>query len=227
MPEIIVKFADKVIERVVSEKERISIGRTSENDIVLDNRGVSRKHAQIEFSDKGALLIDNDSLNGTFVNERKVAEQFLKDKDTITIGKFDLVFFSDAQPTRKLNDMDGTMVLNTKKQKEMVSQDEHDKQLAQDVGHSLLVSMKNESEHFTLERENTTLGKSSFANIRIGGWFVSKVQAKITDQNNTFTVVNVGRENKTRVNGEPVENAILKNGDVLEVGNSAFRFIQG
>jgi pSer/pThr/pTyr-binding forkhead associated (FHA) protein len=226
MPEIIVKFADKVIERVVSEKERITIGRTSENDIVLDNRGVSRKHAQIEFSENGALLIDNDSLNGTFVNERKVAEQYLKDKDTITIGKFDLVFFNDAQPTKKMTDMDGTMVLNTKKQKDMVNQDELDKQIAREVGHSLLVAVDDESKRFALERENTTLGKSSFANIRVGGWFVAKVQAKITDQNGTFTLTNVGHGNKTKVNGEAIDHAILKNGDVLEVGKTAFRFIQ-
>ncbi|MCX6831442.1 MAG: FHA domain-containing protein, partial [candidate division Zixibacteria bacterium] len=104
MPEIVVKFAEKIIERVVTEKEHISIGRTTENDIVLDNRGVSRKHAQIEFSDQGAVLIDNDSLNGTFVNQRKVTEQPLHDNDVITIGKYDLVFYADAQPNRKMSD---------------------------------------------------------------------------------------------------------------------------
>ena len=72
MPEIIVKYEEKVIERVVSEKKRMSIGRTSDNDIVLDNRGVSRKHAQIEFNGEAAVIIDNESLNGTFVNNRKI-----------------------------------------------------------------------------------------------------------------------------------------------------------
>ena len=56
MPEIIVKLEDKVIERVVAEKKRLSIGRTPDNDIVLDNRGVSRKHAQIEFNNNTAVL---------------------------------------------------------------------------------------------------------------------------------------------------------------------------
>lgn len=51
MPEIIVKYEDKVIERVVSEKKRLNIGRTSDNDIILENRGVSRRHAMIEFND--------------------------------------------------------------------------------------------------------------------------------------------------------------------------------
>ncbi len=47
MAEIIVKFEDKVIERIVTEKKRISIGRTNENDVVLENRAVSRKHAMV------------------------------------------------------------------------------------------------------------------------------------------------------------------------------------
>ena len=68
MPEILVKFEDKVIEKFITEKKRITIGRTPDNDIVLDNRGVSRRHAQIEFGDNQAVIIDNESLNGTFVN---------------------------------------------------------------------------------------------------------------------------------------------------------------
>ena len=50
MAEIVVRYEDKVIERVVTEKKRLSIGRTSDNDIVLENRGVSRRHATIEIN---------------------------------------------------------------------------------------------------------------------------------------------------------------------------------
>ena len=62
MPEIIVKFQDKVIEKFITEKRRVTVGRTPDNDIALDNRGVSRRHAIIEFSDKQAIIIDNESL---------------------------------------------------------------------------------------------------------------------------------------------------------------------
>ncbi len=119
MPEIVVKFADRVIERIVTEKENLSIRRTSENDIVLDNRGVSRRHARIEFGTGGAELQDLDSLNGTFVNQMRINRQFLKDADVVTIGKFDLVFYRDSQSTAKMSDIDPTMVLETKKQKEL------------------------------------------------------------------------------------------------------------
>lgn len=228
MPEIIVKYADKVIERVVTEKERISIGRTSENDIILDNRGVSRKHAQIEFSEKGALIIDNDSLNGTFVNHRKVNETFLQDHDTITIGKFDLVFNQDSQPARKISDMDGTMVLNTRKQKELVEQDTEDKEVAAAAGGTVLLALNGtDRKKLRVNNETTTFGKSSFANVQVKGFWISKLQAKIIREGDSFTVMNIGHSGKTKVNGEVVTTTTLKNGDIIEVGKSVFRFIEG
>ena len=124
MAEIVVKFEDKIIERVVTEKKRISIGRTHENDIVLENRGVSRKHAMIEFSNKATLIMDNESLNGTFVNNRKISEETLHEDDIITIGKYSLVFHEDS--TGEHDDMagiDGTVVLKTRKQKELLEND--------------------------------------------------------------------------------------------------------
>ncbi|MEW5994866.1 MAG: FHA domain-containing protein, partial [Candidatus Zixiibacteriota bacterium] len=96
MPEIIVKFEDKVIERVVTEKKRISIGRTNDNDIVLENRAVSRKHASIEFNNNAAVVLDNESLNGTFVNNRRITEEVLRDEDVITIGKYQLIYHTEC-----------------------------------------------------------------------------------------------------------------------------------
>ena len=97
MPELIVKYEDKIVERIVTEKKRISIGRTRDNDIVLENRGVSRKHAMIEFNNNAAVVIDNESLNGTFVNSRKVDEEVLRDDDIITIGKYSLIYHTNIQ----------------------------------------------------------------------------------------------------------------------------------
>ncbi len=227
MPELIVKYGDKVIERVVTEKDHISIGRTSENDIVLDNRGVSRKHAQIEFSEQGALIIDNDSLNGTFVNNRKVNEHFLQDQDTITIGKFDLIFNHEALPAKKISDMEGTMVLSTKRQKELVVRDQQDKEVAAEYGGSVLLAMDGGKRKHKLSEDTTTLGKSEFVNIPVRGFWVSKLQAKIVREGNSYSIVNVGRRGRTRINGVPTESVTLKNGDIVEVGKSVFRFIEG
>ncbi|MFQ6032277.1 MAG: FHA domain-containing protein [Candidatus Zixiibacteriota bacterium] len=228
MPEIVVKYEDKVIERVVTQKKRISIGRTSDNDIVLDNKAISRKHAQIEFGDDSALIIDNESLNGTFVNNRKINEEVLKDNDEITIGKFNLIYHLDTPRDIKLTDLDGTMVLRTKKQKKLLERDKKEKEITAKAGCSVLLGEENTNvKQFLLDKPVITFGKSKYVNIKVKGLWVSKIQAKITKGKDGHVLMNLGRRGKTKVNGEEILRYQLKNDDLIEVGKSVFRFIQG
>lgn len=228
MPELVVKYEDKVIERVVTQKKRISIGRTSDNDIILDNKAVSRKHAEIEFGDDSALVIDNESLNGTFVNNRKITEEVLKDSDEITIGKFNLLYHQDTPKDVKLSDLDGTMVLRTKRQKKLLESDKKEKELTAKAGCSLLLGEENtDVKQFYLDKPVITFGKSKYVHIKTKGFWISKIQAKITREKDGYVLMNLGRRGKTRVNGEEVTKYLLKNDDLFEVGKSVFRFIQG
>lgn len=228
MPEIIVKYEDKVIERIVSEKKRMSIGRTSDNDIVLDNRGVSRKHAQIEFNGEAAVIIDNESLNGTFVNNRKINEEILNDRDVITIGKYNLEYCTESQRVQSQAGLDGTMILNTKKQKELIAGDKLEKEIVQRMGGSVLLGEENSDfSEYQLDRDVTTIGKAKFVHIHARGFFLSGIQAKIVKEGNQMNIVNLGRKGKTKVNGEAVENLNLKNGDIIQVGKSVFRYLEG
>ncbi len=227
MPEIVVKFNDKIIERVVTEKKRISIGRTRDNDIVLENRGVSRKHAQIEFNGEAAVVIDNESLNGTFVNSRRVSEEMLRDDDVITIGKYALEFHSDVTKPDPASELDGTMVLKTKQQKQLVDNDRVERQIVSRVGGSVLMGLENtDLSQFRLDKEVTTIGRAKFVHIKAKGFLVSGIQAKIVKEDQEYVLVNLGRKGKTRLNGEITERAQLKNGDIVQIGKSTYRFIE-
>lgn len=228
MPEIVVRYDDKVIEKVVTQKKRISIGRTPENDIVLDNKAVSRKHALIEFDQDSALIMDNESLNGTFVNSRKITEEVLKDNDQITIGKFDLVYHRDAPRETQLAELDGTMVLKTRRQRELLEKDKKARELATVAGGSVLVGeVGTTKKQFPLDRPVITFGKGKFVNIPVTGFLVSRIQAKIIKDKDEFVLVNLGRKGRTKVNGETIQRYHLKNDDLIEVGRSVFRFILG
>jgi pSer/pThr/pTyr-binding forkhead associated (FHA) protein len=228
MPEILVKYEDKLIERVVTEKKRISVGRTQDNDIILDNKAVSRKHALIEFDEKSALVIDNESLNGVFVNSRKVSEEVLKDNDKITIGKFDLIYHQDTPKENQLIELDGTMVLNTKKQKQLLEKDKKAREASQTAGGSVLLGEANaQDRQYALNKPVVTLGRAKYVNIPTKGFLLSKIQAKIVKEKDDFMLVNLGRKGKTKVNGETVQKCRLKNDDLIEVGKSVFRFIEG
>ncbi len=228
MPEIIVKFEEKVIEKFITEKKRITIGRTPDNDIVLDNRGVSRRHAQIEFGENQAVIIDNESLNGTFVNSRRVSEEILKDSDTINIGKYSLVFHAAVERAGGSPfEMDGTMVLQTKKQRELLAKDQRNRELTSRSGNSLLLGEAGaDFDQYPIERNVITIGKSTMANIKAKGLLISKIQAKIINEPEGFWVVNLGRRGKTKVNGEEIERHLLKNDDIIQVGKTVYRFVE-
>jgi hypothetical protein len=69
----------------------VTVGRDPKNDIVLDDRRVSRRHAEVRLRLGRYTLYDLQSTNGTFVNGRRIAEMVLSDKDRITIGGAELV----------------------------------------------------------------------------------------------------------------------------------------
>jgi pSer/pThr/pTyr-binding forkhead associated (FHA) protein len=228
MPEIVIKYEDKVIERVVTKKNVIRIGRTPDNDIVLNNKAVSRKHATIEFCRDSALILDNASLNGTFVNNRKITELLLQDNDQITIGKFTLTYHHDALKENQLANIDVTMFLDTKKQRELLEKDKKARVLTNITGGSVLLGEKETTrQQFPLNKPVITLGKSKLVNIPVKGFLISKIQAKITQDEQNFILVNLGRKGKTKVNGECISEYRLRNDDLIEVGRSVFRFVQG
>ena len=74
----------------------ISIGRSSENDITVDDEAMSRHHARL-FADDGSVHLhffvqDLASANGTFVNGERVSRHALHDEDRIVFGATLFVF---------------------------------------------------------------------------------------------------------------------------------------
>lgn len=80
-------------------KNRLTIGRTDQNDIQLKASYISRRHAVIVTDQEATRLIDWGSKNGVFVNGKRVTEHFLKNGDTVTIGTAD--FRYEERPKRE------------------------------------------------------------------------------------------------------------------------------
>lgn len=70
-----------------AEKPRIAIGRLPDNDVVLEDLLVSRRHAELRRTAGGWELIDLHSGNGTFLNGRRVSESPVTADDVIGIGR--------------------------------------------------------------------------------------------------------------------------------------------
>src|SRR5262245_61979736 len=74
--------------------ERLTIGRVEGVDLVLDDKGISRRHCEVAKGPAGYLVRDLGSSNGTSVNGEKVAERALADGDTIRVGAISLTFLA-------------------------------------------------------------------------------------------------------------------------------------
>jgi FHA domain/zinc-ribbon domain len=81
-------------EHFLPQGERTTIGRSPDCDIFLDDVTVSRKHAVLVREDNGYVIRDEGSLNGTFLNRRRIESARLEHGDELQIGKYRLSFLA-------------------------------------------------------------------------------------------------------------------------------------
>jgi pSer/pThr/pTyr-binding forkhead associated (FHA) protein len=80
-------------EHFVPQADRTTIGRSPDCDIFLDDVTVSRKHAVLLRRDDGYYIEDQGSLNGTFLNRKRIESSAKLDNgDELQIGKYKLTF---------------------------------------------------------------------------------------------------------------------------------------
>jgi len=135
MAKLFLKFEQAVLKEVPLSQGVVTIGRLPDNVIQIDNLAVSGHHAKIYWDQDNYVVEDNSSLNGTYVNNVRISRHALKDGDAVLIGKHTVAFKDErqsigpaasrpAQPektTPPLPQIEHTMMLDTKKMKEMLA----------------------------------------------------------------------------------------------------------
>ena len=86
-------------DKVPVTRDTFFIGRSQNNNLVLDDRSVSRKHAVLNFIDGQFNLSDLNSFKGTVVNGEKIKEAVIKNGDKIRIGEIQLEFLEGEVST--------------------------------------------------------------------------------------------------------------------------------
>jgi hypothetical protein len=71
-------------------KQKLTIGRTNSNDIMIPEQTVSSNHASLLNEGGNWYIVDNNSTNGTFVNGTRVSRQKLNNNDIIKLGAANL-----------------------------------------------------------------------------------------------------------------------------------------
>lgn len=108
---LILSMDGGVINEFPINKERITIGRKTHNDIVIDNLAVSGEHAAIVTILNDSFLEDLDSTNGVEVNGVMIKKHVMQPNDVIGIGKYHLKYISDQVSQANPDDFEKTMIL--------------------------------------------------------------------------------------------------------------------
>lgn len=98
MAKLILTKNGKILQEITLLKERITIGRRSHNDVVIEDIAISGEHAAILASFNEAVLEDLNSTNGTQVNGQPVKKHFLQHQDVIDLADYSLRYIADTDP---------------------------------------------------------------------------------------------------------------------------------
>jgi hypothetical protein len=89
MPQLIATVEGVEIKHVYLQKDRTTLGRAPDNDIVFDNMVVSGHHCVFDLKGLADVYIEDlRSTNGTYINGKMVKRQRLHDGDVVAIGNF-------------------------------------------------------------------------------------------------------------------------------------------
>jgi pSer/pThr/pTyr-binding forkhead associated (FHA) protein len=205
MAKIVIRFQSQILGEHALAPGFTTIGRLPSHPICIENLGISRNHAFIlgDIEKKVFILEDLQSLNGTYVNKKRVQKYLLKGNDVITIGQHALEYQED----------------------DVRSQEVPADQAGAPLGPYLVAD---DGKNIPLAKETTYFGNSSSDDVHIPGLMVGKQFASI-DRKGTAWVINllVKRFSNLKVNGEEVNSVRLKDGDEIDVAGVNFRFFLG
>jgi pSer/pThr/pTyr-binding forkhead associated (FHA) protein len=241
MPKLVLKFENSVLKEVPVGTHEVSIGRSPENAIMIDNPAVSHFHARVFNEDGRLMLEDFGSLNGTFVNGQRVKMVMLKAGDSVGIGKHTIVIsdsreldgFATAsgklgQAAPKLNE---TVMLDTKERREFLQRVAAVGESAQVAPARLKVPTlivrrgRTDQNEYLLNDKLIVIGRSAMATVKLKGWFAPRAAAQINRRDDQSYYIGAA-DKMPNVNGKPIAQPTkLSSGDVIEVAGIELEFV--
>ncbi len=250
MAKLYLKFEQAVLKEFKILEGVVTIGRLPDNLIQVDNLAVSGHHARIYWDQDHFEIEDNNSLNGTFLNNRRISKSALKDGDEVLIGKHTVLFkdlgeeegVSSAveQAMPAVPTLDATVVLDTRRVKEMLASPPPPAAHGADpasaaspatargkTGVLTVLSGKTDQQRYFISGKMTVIGKSEMASVRLKGWLKPKVAAVVNHRDSRYFIAASKHSIRLKVNGEAIAGQHeLSDGDVVEVAGvkMTFRF---
>jgi pSer/pThr/pTyr-binding forkhead associated (FHA) protein len=227
MPRLLVKLPGGT-RTVTLGDEAVTVGRTSDNKLPIDDVGVSRRHAQILQVGKGWEVVDLGSRNGTKVNGKKVPRALLKGGDVLSFGDVEVVFEEEGAAGLELEELDlGGAAARAPSGEEAPATMELGAPGGAPPGECLLrfVAGERQGSELPLKGTRTTFGRRSANTVTFHDSAVSGVHCEITREANGYVLRDLGSTNGTSVEGEPVVETLLRHNARIRIGAQRMVFV--
>jgi predicted component of type VI protein secretion system len=239
MAKLYLKFDESVLKELPLTQSATTIGRLPDNTLQIDNLAVSGHHAKIYWNEGHYVVEDLGSLNGTYVNNKRVGQATLIHGDRVLIGKHIVEFKNEGSMALGASvpkagpaapKLDATVVLDTRRAQGMISENGAPANVARSItGNSVpakeriavlnVVEGKTDQSRYVLTGKMTVIGKSSMATVKLKGFFAPESAALISRRDNKYFIAPSERKTKLKVNDEDSPNQReLNAGDMIEVG---------
>ncbi len=240
MPTLVLKFGNSVLQEVAVGSREVSIGRSPDNGLVIDNPAVSHYHARVFHEEDRLMLEDFGSLNGTFVNGQRVKMVTLQPGDAVAIGKHtievsdsgqDVLATSHGEAKPAAPKINETVMLDTKARRDFLQKVAAVGESAQVAPARLKVPSlvvrkgKASRREYTLSDKLTVIGKSAMASVKLTGWFAPKVAAQVSRRDDQTYYISAG-DKVPSVNSWPItQPKKLSPGDIITVAGVELEFV--
>jgi len=217
-PRLVVRLKGRPLKTYPFAGGEMCVGRLPENDIVIDNLSVSRKHALITSRKDGYMIRDLGSKNGTLLNEKPVNEAKLSNGDVIAIGKYEILFQIPTLEAAHPGDLDQTIVIPHFRNQPA----DAPKPACAETPPRLF--RKSAMEEYPLDKERTVIGRGKNSDIRLTGFFAPRVTVEVLRKGSEFVLQKIEGRNKVTINGEEMEEKTLEKEDLIAIGSEEFVF---
>ncbi|MEE9911302.1 MAG: FHA domain-containing protein [Deltaproteobacteria bacterium] len=229
MAKIILKYKDAVIQETVLDKGIVAIGRKPDNNIIIENQAVSGQHAIIETEGDQLFVEDLKSLNGTYLNGRRITRAELFNKDIILIGvhQLEIVFDKDRLPDQKAaagrgRSMFETIVITPEEQKKILLA--ANKAIPDVLGGFLVIKGSGHYKDYVFKEKISTIGREKGSAIRLKGFFAPRRAALVNRRKEGYFITPTGSKT-IKINGNAIDQRYdLKDGDIVDIGRLKLQF---
>lgn len=224
MPELVVLRNNQCLFRVPLDMQRLTMGRSSECDLVLNGEAVSRKHATIEKKGESFWLTDQSS-SGTFVEGKRLTESLeLQDGQKFLLADWAIEFHreSSAQKNEDVHRQTQITRLGQQQMNDATKVIQLQPSGKIKIFKPLLVvdDVGGDQRHYAVRSKNLVVGTAPECDVILKDRFVSKMHAEFTLSDQGFHVRDRESTNGTFLRGSKIHEAYVRDGEEIQVGKS-------